>query len=267
MFRTQPIDRIGFGEEYFWAVERRLETGGKVERFPFSFSLESLSDNDPDVRARAASNLLDQNGEPEVIVQRMIELMANEQTLYEAILVLRELGLDASPAVPALAKALSHEDEEIRLMAAEALRAIGPQAKGAVPELLKALDDKELIVRMPAVLALGSIGLEAHTAAAKIRSLQKSDDKLLNVCALWALEKIEPDEGRLKTKTMPALINYMRDEDPEVRTAAALAVLQLQPEADVVTDPALRADVFLTLGQIGPAAQGAIASAIEALRD
>ncbi len=193
--------------------------------------MKMLSDADSNVVALATHSLAEEGPD---IVPAMIKAMQDERTIYWAILVLLELGPDASPAVPALAQALNHEDEEIRHEAAQALRAIGPKAKGAVPQLLEALDDQQIIVRMPAVLALGSIGPEAKEAAEKIRSLQESEDDLLNVCGLWALEKIEPDRQRLRTKTTPALINYMLNQDPSVRNAAALALLQLRPGPGVV---------------------------------
>jgi HEAT repeat protein len=193
--------------------------------------LKMLGDADPHVVALATNSLAEEGPE---IVPAMIKAMDDERTIYWAILVLLELGPDAKEAVPALAQALSHQHEEIRHEAAQALRAIGPDAKAAVPELMAALDDEQIVVQMPAVLALGSIGPAAKEAAQKVRSLQESDDDLLKVCVMWAIEKMEPDQQRLKTETTPALVNLLLHEDQTVRNAAALAMLQLQPGPDVV---------------------------------
>ncbi len=196
-----------------------------------SLMIKMLGDADPDVVALATHSLAEAGPK---IVPAMIKAMDDERTVYSAILVLTELGPDGKQAVPALAKALSHEDPEVRHEAAQALRAMGPAAVAAVPDLIKALDDEQVVVRLPVVLALGSIGPGASEAAEKIRSFSAGDDDLLKVCALWAIEKIEPNDQRLKTETTPALINLMLNQDPSVRDAAALAVLQLEPGPDVV---------------------------------
>lgn len=58
-----------------------------------------------------------------------------------AVYELRYLGPPAAGAIPALVKALSHEDYDMQTEAAGALAAIGPKA---VPELAKAIDDGRL---------------------------------------------------------------------------------------------------------------------------
>ncbi len=75
-------------------------------------------------------------------------------------------------------------------------------------------------------------------------------------CALWAIEKIDPNEERLKTETTPALVSLFLSEDESVRDAAALAVLQLEPGPDVVAP--LFADAY------GKASEEARADMIDA---
>jgi HEAT repeat protein len=193
--------------------------------------IKMLGDADPHVVALATHSLAESGPD---IVPAMIKAMDDERTVYWAILVLSELGPAAEQAVPVLAEALSHEDPEVRHEAAQALRAIGPKAAPAVSELIKSLDDEQIAVQLPCVLALGSIGTAATDALEKISSLKESDNQLLQVCALWAIEKIDPNEERLKTETAPALVNLFLSENQAVREAAALAVLQLEPGADVV---------------------------------
>ena len=66
------------------------------------------------------------------------------------------IGPEASAAVPALTKVLTHDESEVRYSAAEALGKIGEQ--GAVPALTKALKDNNEYVRRAAADALGKIG-------------------------------------------------------------------------------------------------------------
>ncbi len=215
--------------------------------------VKMLGDADPDVVAMATHSLAEAGPD---IVPAMIKAMDDERTVYWAILVLSELGPDAEPAVPVLAEALGHQDAEVRHEAAQALRAIGAKAAPAVPELITALDDEQVGVQLPSVLALGSIGPAAKDALEKISSLKESDDQLLQVCALWAIEKIDPNEERLKTETAPVLVNLLLNENQAVRNAAALAVLQLEPGADVVGP--------LFTEAYGKASEGAQADMIDA---
>jgi HEAT repeats len=67
------------------------------------------------------------------------------------------LGAEASPAVPALADALSDEDPGVRQSAAEALGRIGPDASPALPALTQALADPDAGVRENAALAVAAI--------------------------------------------------------------------------------------------------------------
>ena len=80
--------------------------------------IKALGNADPQVVALATHNLAEVGPD---IVPAMITAMDDERTVYWAILVLEELGPDAKDAVPSLAKALVHEDEEVRHEAAQAL--------------------------------------------------------------------------------------------------------------------------------------------------
>jgi HEAT repeat protein len=220
--------------------------------------IKALQDADPHVVALAINALAEEGAE---IVPAMIEAMKDDRTIYWAILVLYEIGPDAKDAVPELAKALSHEKEEVRHEAAHALRAIGADAKEAVPALVEALDDELILVRLPSVLALGSIGPDAKPAVDKLTSYLEAEDALLKVCAVWALAKIEPDDERLKTETVPALMEFLKDEDQEARRAAALALLQLDPGPEIMipaflgafdsASPEVRSDMLEAIASLG----------------
>ena len=67
-------------------------------------------------------------------------------------------------SVPNLINALSDNDEDVRIAAAEALGKIGPEAKGAVPALIIVLGDSDHVMRNRTVEALGKIGPEAKEA-------------------------------------------------------------------------------------------------------
>lgn len=190
---------------------------------------EALAHADPYVVAYATHNLAEVGPD---IVPPMLKAMEDDSTIYYAMLVLAELGPDAKEAVPALTKALGHPNVEVRHEAAQALRAIGPDAKSAVPELIKALDDE--FVQMPAALALGSIGPPASAALDALSKISDDSDDVLEICALWAISKIENDPDKSKTVTVPALVKFLVSDDQQVRRAAAMALLDLKPGPKVI---------------------------------
>ena len=75
------------------------------------------------------------------------------------------LGMDAKPAVPALAGLLSDEHPDVRASVAETLGSMGNMAQDAVPALVTRLRDKSADTRLAASQALKHIDPEAATKA------------------------------------------------------------------------------------------------------
>ncbi|MBL9090080.1 MAG: HEAT repeat domain-containing protein [Planctomycetaceae bacterium] len=130
----------------------------------------------------------------------------------------------AGPPGPAeiaeMIKSLADADARTRGEAAEELGALGLLAKDAVPALTKALDDAVARVRGNAAAALGQI-LEQDIGGETVR-----------------------DRGPHLDQAVAGLSKSLGDEEPAVRTMAALS-----------------------LGQIGPAAAAAVPALSKALDD
>jgi HEAT repeat protein len=101
---------------------------------------------------------------------------------------LASIGPAAAPATPDLTKALRDLVPGVRWAAAEALAAIGPKAAPAIPDLIEALKDEFLYVRICAVGALGSIGLKSEAALAALK--EAANDPAMRAEAEWALHQI-----------------------------------------------------------------------------
>ena len=99
--------------------------------------LARLGSWSPTVRERAAMGLERRKSAPIPALLKMLDSPRLEDR-YGACLALGSLK-GAAPAVPALQKALRHEDLWLRVQAADALAAIGKPAMVAVPELLERL--------------------------------------------------------------------------------------------------------------------------------
>lgn len=99
--------------------------------------LARLGSWSPTVRERAAMALARRKSAPISALVKMLDAPGLEAR-YGACQALGSSN-GAAPAVPALRKALQHEDLWLRVQAAEALAAIGTPAMVAVPELLERL--------------------------------------------------------------------------------------------------------------------------------
>jgi HEAT repeat protein len=143
--------------------------------------------------------------------------------------------------VPALVKALTHEDARIRVDAVEDLGQIGPPAMAAVPALLKLSEqDLDPLIRLEANKAVASIDSKNEKALPMlVEALNEKAGKVRKRAA-----ECIGDLGPRAKPAVPALLKLLKDPNPIVNWA-----------------------VIDALGQIGPGAEAAVPSLIEALRD
>jgi HEAT repeat protein len=141
-------------------------------------------------------------------------------------------------AVPALLAAFRDPDRRVRIAAAEAVAAIEPKNKDALPVLVKALADETVPIRKAAAISLGNLGPRAKPAVADLT---------------YALQ----------------------DTDPSVRWAVADALGQIGPDAapavaalvGALPDTATRIAAVHALGQFGSKAQAAIPALEQLLKE
>jgi HEAT repeat protein/beta-lactamase regulating signal transducer with metallopeptidase domain len=129
------------------------------------------------------------------------------------------------------------EDRPVYDAAKWACNKIGP---AAVPALRKGLGDTRKNVRTFAVLALQFMGPMARPADAALVERIKDEDPDIRYDAIEAVVRADPKVKGL----VPALVAALKDEVPRVRERAALA-----------------------LGQVGPGALPAAPALVEALKD
>ena len=171
--------------------------------------------------------------------------------------------------VPALTKALKHDEARVRIDAAEDLGLIGPLAADAVPALLKlAESDGEPLVRIAAAKAVASIDPKNETALPLLIEALKDKTGKVRKRAAESLG----DLGPAAKSAVAALIKSAKDSDPAVSWAVVDALGQIGPDAesavptliDALKEANTRGAAADALGQIGPKARTAI-SALEAV--
>jgi HEAT repeat protein len=145
--------------------------------------------NDPasDVRAVAAIAVATLENDQSKVLDTLIPLADDTSgRMRRAVAtVLPQYGAAARPAVPALVRMLSRENE--RNDAMKALKIIGVET---LPDLQKMLAVKDSKVRMFACEALGLLGPAAKDAAPQLRDLLNQDSSLRGPITA-ALAKIE----------------------------------------------------------------------------
>ena len=173
-----------------------------------------------------------------------------------------KLGKDIQiSAVPALIQLLQDQKASIRRNAASALGQIGPEAKDAVSALIQSLQDQDEWVRSNTAWALGMIGIPVAIKAVEgevpvlIKALQDQEaSKSVHVMAAWTLGNI----GEGAVDAVPALMQALKDQNPDVRNNAAWALAKIGEDAVPALIQALQdqdsqvhANAVLALGEIG----------------
>lgn len=112
-----------------------------------------------------------------------------------------------------------------------ALAQLGRQSEAVVPILVELLDDQNRGVRAKAAVVLGEIGPQAKTAVpALLETLKKHPDGFIAM----SLRRLGPDADTV----LPTLVEMLRNENPEVRIAAANVLAEFGPQAKAAA-PAL----------------------------
>ncbi|UCG48962.1 MAG: HEAT repeat domain-containing protein [Phycisphaerales bacterium] len=194
------------------SAARTLEQKGPEAKDAIPALIEVLEDKDEYVRAAAARALGNTGPEAESAIPALMQAIKDQIMIVRmgAAMGLGGIGPRARNAIPALAEALQsqHEDHNVKREAAEALGKIGPEA---VPALAKALQHNQYFVRRVAARALGETGV-AGAVPALIKALQDEDRSVRWITA-QALGRI----GSEAKEAIPALTEALQDEFYHVR--------------------------------------------------
>jgi len=183
--------------------------------------IQALKDDDQGVRKAAAKALAKIGPDAKAAISALIGALRNEPECAMASFALERIG---SPAVPALAKALSDESQSVGWWAALALAGSDPDAKAEVPTL-DTPRHRNLFALIEAREPMAAIGADAKAAVPPLSKALNDQDPLVQFVAIRALGAIGPDAK----SAIPALIEVLRDDDsPEVRKMAADALGRTQ---------------------------------------
>ncbi len=138
-----------------------------------------------------------------------------------------------APAAGALAEAIDHEKQPVRLFAAKVLGEIKGNRKDVARALTGALDDKSPDVRAAAAVSLGKIRVESDDVAKALLARLDDTHPAVRQAAVEAIGNVARPHGEV----VQALVTSLDDQDGKVRQAAVEALAALGTPDQVI--PAL----------------------------
>ena len=257
--RDEEVQVRLYAAQVLWSLERTRSTADKV----VPVVAKILKAKNPAFRADAAETLAKIGPYAAAALDNLIEALrdqVNEPDLRaRCAFALGSLGVDAAPAVRALAESVKTGGGYLGEQAAYALRRIGPRAVGAVPELIDALKDPNVRMRGLAALALAEIGDGARASLPALSSaLTANKDPNIRVLIAQALWMV----GKDSDQALPALLDVIHDgkllTDIRVVGVNVLAIMGPAAKAALPSLLRLQEDPEETL-------RTAVAAAIEAI--
>jgi tetratricopeptide (TPR) repeat protein len=102
--------------------------------------VETLKDNDSEVRKSAALSLIEFKSEAQAAVPLLVELLKDQKTYIGVVAAdtLGAIGPGAKAAVPTLLRYLKHRDPYLRVEVAMALLKIAPESESSIEPALRA---------------------------------------------------------------------------------------------------------------------------------
>jgi HEAT repeat protein len=196
--------------------------------------------------------------------------LVHDSLVKEANLIVGD-GPAGPEDVPALTRALGHEDARARIDAADDLGLIGSPAAAAVPALCKLMErDPDPLARIAGARALAGIDPKNEKAIPILAlALEDRTGKVRRRAA-----QLLGDLGPGARSAVDALIKASKDSDPTVSWAAVDALGQLGPEAEravpalvqALNQASTRGAAVDSLGQIGRQAQSAVTALEQVLK-
>ena len=210
-----------------------------------------------------------QSSKAALAVNRLIKAarIYDKEEMSAASWALSRIG---KPAVPALIRAMSDFDDNVRWQAVVAMGRIGyPGAKAATPVIVKALGDIDPDVRGASAVSLGMFKQKSPQIIGALRKNLRDEHGMVRSDAHWALWVLVREP-----QAVPALIALLNHKDWMVSHGAAHhlgeigkpAVLPLIRHLTSKT-PKGRHLAAEALGRIGPDASVCIPALIAALED
>ena len=212
-------------------------------------------------RNRATVALAKIKHTPPEVVMATADLLKEEDwsVRTQVLMVLGNMGADASIALPQIMAVLDDENEHVRRSAASALNRVPATTSETLLVLVQALESDDRYLRTQAGYALAK-AKESSTVIPELARIAASDNGQASMAAFNVLEKQSAED------VVPLLVPMLSSDDHQISQNAARIIGNFGPKASAAV-PALitlldQYPHYLmavhTLGRIGPGAKDAI---------
>lgn len=176
------------------------------------------------------------------------------------------LAAIGAPAVPALAKLVTGDDENLCYTALHTFELMGPAGYDALPVLLDAMSWQDMSLSKQAGKAVAAIAVYDPVVFDRLLAMLADSTPEGRTAAAIALRDLHPPA----TAAIPALTQALKDDDLGVREHAIFALQELsasdeasiQALVDALADEQVRMYAATALYQLGGVAVPALASAL-----
>ena len=205
----------------------------------FSQLVASLASPNDDTR-KAAADTLASNGAK--AVPDLVGALESDSAPVRAAAAyaLNEIGPEAEAATPTLLEVIKDDDELVRALATSALTQVGLDQSVLVTLLTAAVQNESGLVKDVAADALVDIGADAVPALGNLLENEAANTLAKQTAAtlIGDISQVDQIDDLVLESTIPILAETLGDGDSEVRKAAASALGDFGPLADVAI-PAL----------------------------
>jgi len=228
----------------------------------FSELVASLSSSDDNTRRVAADALA--NGGADAVPELVQALESdNAPVRAAAAYALNEIGAEADAATPTLLEVIKDDDELVRALATSALTKVGLEQSALINLLTAAVQNESGLVKDIAADALVGIGSDAVPALGNLLKNEAANTLAKETAAtlIGDISKVDQLDDLVLSSAIPILAETLGDGDSEVRKAAASALGDFGPLADVAIpalskallgeDSGVNQTVASSLGKIG----------------
>ena len=213
-------------------------------------------------RTRATVALAKIKPTPPEVVLATADLLKDENWSVRAqvLMVLGNMGTDASIVLPQIIGVLDDENKHVRRSAASALTRVPANTSETQLALVKLLESDDRYLRRQAGYALAKVKEGSGTVTPELARIAASDNRQASMAAFNILEK-QPAED-----VVPLLLPLMSHDDYHFSQNAARVIGNFGPEASAAVPTLITLldhyPQYLmavhTLGRIGPGAKDAI---------
>jgi HEAT repeat protein len=200
--------------------------------------LKQLTDEDSDVRRKAAEALGELGKGSQTVVDALLKTLTDENpsVRYHAVSALRWLGNSSQTVVDAVLETLTDEDSAVRQMAVNVFNNLGKGSQTVVDAMLQCLQDKDDSVRGNATFALGWLGNSSQAVVDTLLLLLTDENYHVRRNAASSLGNMRKSSQTV----INALLPLLTDDDSTVRLATIVALGSLGQGSQTVVDVLLQ---------------------------